>query len=65
MVLFVLKHGRWYQRLQFLALQITTLPLQYLWRCLSSEQAGVVLKVRGMVDALRGRPVPVEKLGLL
>jgi GT2 family glycosyltransferase len=65
MVLFVLKHGRWYQRLQFLILQITTLPLQYLRRCLSREQAGVVLKVRGMVDALRGRPIPIEKLGLL
>jgi GT2 family glycosyltransferase len=64
MVRFVLKHARWYQCLQFLLFQVTTLPLQYLRRCLTGEQRGVVLKVRGMLDALRGRPLPLEELGL-
>jgi GT2 family glycosyltransferase len=64
MVLFVRKHARWHQLLKFAAFQIATLPLQYLWRCLSWEQRGVILKVRGMLDALRGRPLPLEELGL-
>jgi len=64
MVLFVRKHARWYQSLQFAAFQIATIPLQYLWRCLTGEQRGVVLKVRGMLDALRGQPLPLEELGL-
>src|SRR5712692_7755818 len=38
MVLFVRKHARWHQSLQFLAWQVTTLPFQYLRRCLSGEQ---------------------------
>ena len=63
MVLFVRKHARWYQSLQFLMFQITTIPLQYLWRCLSGEQYGVVLKVRGMLDGLRDRPPPLQELG--
>jgi len=64
MVLFVRKHARWYQSLQFVVFQIATLPLQYLWRCVRGEQRGVVLKIRGMLDAIRGRPLPLEELGL-
>ncbi|MBI4517287.1 MAG: glycosyltransferase family 2 protein [Deltaproteobacteria bacterium] len=64
MVLFVCKHANWYQRIKFTTFQVTTLPLQYLWRCLSGEQRGVVLKARGMLDALRGRPIPLAELGL-
>ena len=64
MVLFVRAHARWYELLQFTAFQVVTLPMQYLWRCLSGEQRGVVLKIRGMVDALRGRSLPLEELGL-
>ncbi len=63
MVLFVRKHARWHQALRFLALQLGTLPLQYLRRCLTGEQRGVVLKTRGMLDAWRGRPLPLKELG--
>jgi GT2 family glycosyltransferase len=64
MVLFVRKHARWYQALRFLAFQLGTLPFQYLRRRLTGEQHGVILKVRGMLDAWRGRPLPLEELGL-
>ncbi|MBI4517288.1 MAG: glycosyltransferase family 2 protein [Deltaproteobacteria bacterium] len=64
MVLFVRKHARWYQALRFLAAQLAALPLQYLTRRWRGEQAGVFLKIRGMLDALRGRPLPLEELGL-
>jgi GT2 family glycosyltransferase len=64
MILFVRKHASSFQKCKFAAFQLTTLPLQYLRRCLSGEQAGVVYKVRGMVDALRGRPIPFVELGL-
>ena len=64
MVLFVRKHARWYQALQFAFFQVTTLPFQLLWRGLRGEQQGVVLKLRGMLDALRGRPLPLRDLGL-
>lgn len=63
MVLFVRKHARWYQTLRFVAFQLATLPLQYLRRSFTGEQRGVVLKVRGMLDACRGRPLPLEELG--
>jgi len=64
MVLFVRKHARWYQALRFLAFQLGTLPLQYVRRRLTGEQQGVVLKTRGMLDGWRGRPLPLEELGL-
>jgi GT2 family glycosyltransferase len=63
MVLFVRKHARWYQALRFLAFLLATLPFQYLRRLLTGEQRGVVLKARGMIDAWRGRPLPLEELG--
>ncbi len=64
MVLFVRKHARWYQALRFVAFQLGTLPLQYLRRRLTGEQAGVVLKVRGMLDGWYDRPLPLQELGL-
>lgn len=64
MVLFVRKHARWYQVLRFVAFQLGSLPLQYVRRSLTAEQRGVTLKVRGMLDAWRGRPLPLEELGL-
>ena len=64
MVLFVKKHARWYQCLRFIASQLGALPLQYITRRLRGEQQGVVLKIRGMLDALRGRPLPLDELGL-
>jgi GT2 family glycosyltransferase len=63
MVLFVRKHARWYQALRFLGFQLATLPFQYVRRSFSGEQRGVVLKMRGMLDACRDRPLPLEELG--
>lgn len=64
MVLFVRRHGTRGERLRFAAWVIATLPFQYLRRLATGEQHGVVLKVRGMLDALRGRPIPRAELGL-
>jgi hypothetical protein len=64
MILYVRKHGSILQKLKFAAFVLTTLPVQYLRRLASGEQQGVVLKVRGMLDGLRRRPIPLEELGL-
>ncbi|MBI3781896.1 MAG: glycosyltransferase family 2 protein [Deltaproteobacteria bacterium] len=64
MVLYVRKHATPLQKLKFLAFQLATVPLQYIRRRLSGEHAGVESKVRGMLDALRHRPLPLVELGL-
>ena len=64
MVLYVRKHATALQAAKFMAFQLVTLPLQYVRRLLTGEQAGVSSKVRGMLDALRGRPLPLVELGL-
>jgi GT2 family glycosyltransferase len=64
MVLYVCKHASVRQRLKFAAFVLGTLPGQFIRRLFSGEQAGVVLKARGMLDALRDRPIPLEELGL-
>jgi GT2 family glycosyltransferase len=64
MVLYVRKHANLRQRLKFAAFVLGTLPAQYLRRLLTGEHHGVVLKVRGMLDGLRDRPIPLEELGL-
>ncbi len=64
MVLYVRKHATGRQAAKFVAFQLVTLPFQYLRRLLTWEQAGVSLKVRGMLDGLRGRPLPLVELGL-
>ncbi|GBD25140.1 N-acetylglucosaminyl-diphospho-decaprenol L-rhamnosyltransferase [bacterium HR30] len=64
MVLYVQKHGNVFQRAKFTCFQLGTLPFQYLRRFVTGEQAGVILKVRGMIDALRDRPIPFVELGL-
>lgn len=64
MVLYVRKHATARQAAKFVAFQLGTLPFQYLRRLLTGEQAGVSLKIRGMLDALRGRPLPLVELGL-
>jgi hypothetical protein len=64
MVLYVRKHANWLQRTKFVLFLAATLPLQYLRRLVTCEQAGVIWKVRGMLDALRGRPLPLAELGL-
>jgi GT2 family glycosyltransferase len=63
-VLYSKRHGSPGQRLYFAAWIVVTLPFQYLRRLLSGEQAGVRIKVRGWMDALTGRPIPLEELGL-
>ena len=63
-VLFVRRHGSVAQQLRFAAAVLATLPFQFVRRLLRGEQAGVVLKVRGMRDALAGRPLPRSDLGL-
>ena len=63
-VLFARRHGRPGDRLRFALAVVATLPFQYLRRRLRGEQAGVLLKVRGMRDALADRPIPRGELGL-
>ncbi len=63
-VLFVRRHGGKRERLHFAASVLASLPFQLLRRTLRGEQRGVWLKVRGMLDALRGRPIPRAELGL-
>lgn len=63
-VLYARRHGSRGQAL-FLALCIlVTFPFQLLRRALSGEAAGVWIKQRGWRDALAGRPIPFEELGL-
>jgi GT2 family glycosyltransferase len=64
MILFVRKHATPLQVAKFVFFQVATLPFQYLRRLVTGEQAGVSMKVRGMLDALRGRPLPLVELGL-
>jgi len=64
MVLFVRKHGSGLQKAKFAAFVLATLPLQFIRRWITGEHQGVVLKVQGMLDALRGAEVPYTKLGL-
>jgi GT2 family glycosyltransferase len=65
MVLYLRKHATRLQALKFIGFQLVMLPLQYVRRWLSGEHAGVTLKVRGMLDGWRGRPLPLVELGLL
>ena len=64
MVLYVRKHASAGETLKFAAFVLGSLPLQYLRRLATGEQHGVVLKARGMLDALRRKPIPLEELGL-
>jgi len=64
MVRFVRAHGTPAQRARFWAFLGGTLPLQWMRRALTGEQEGVRLKVAGVLDALRGRPIPRSELGL-
>ena len=63
-VRFVRRHGSLSQRIRFFLLLGLTLPLQYAKRVLLGEGHGVVLKARGLVDALLDRPLPRSALGL-
>ena len=63
-VLYAQRHGSIANRTLMGASILATLPFQYARRLASGEQAGVAMKVRGWRDALAGRPIPFEELGL-
>jgi len=63
-VLYARRYGRSYQLAFFAAAILLTLPFQFARRLASGEQEGVYKKVQGWRDALLGRPIPFEKLGL-
>lgn len=64
MVRFVRRHGSRAERLRFALWLAATLPASYVRRLARGEQEGVVLKLRGIADALTGRPIPRARLGL-
>ena len=64
MVRFVQAHGSPLRRAQFWGFLCASLPFQYARRALTGEQEGVRLKLRGVRDALLGRPIPRAALGL-
>ena len=63
-VLYARRHGTAAQILLMGVSILATLPFQYGKRLLSGESAGVTIKIRGWLDALGGRPIPLEALGL-
>jgi GT2 family glycosyltransferase len=64
MVRFVARHGTAFQRAKFAAFLAGSLPFQYLRRLPTGEAEGVRQKLRGIRDALLGRPIPRDELGL-
>jgi len=64
MVRFVRKHGSAAERLRFALWFAAMLPASWVKRLLRGEQEGVLLKLRGALDALRDRPLPRARLGL-
>jgi GT2 family glycosyltransferase len=63
-ILYAKRYGRVWQQALMAAAILTTLPFQLARRWLSGEHAGVLIKVRGWCDGLRGRPIPLHDLGL-
>ena len=63
-VLYARRHGNRGQTLVLALCILVTFPFQLLRRALSGEAAGVWIKQRGWRDALAGRPIPFEELGL-
>jgi len=63
-VLYARRHGRPWQVAWMAACILATFPFQLLRRSVRGEGAGVVIKARGWMDALRGRPLPLKDLGL-
>jgi GT2 family glycosyltransferase len=63
-IVYASRHGTPAQRVKMAAAILGTLPFQYLRRLATGEQAGVSIKVRGWLDGLRGRPIPMKELGL-
>ena len=63
-ILYARRHGRLRQRVLLASAIVVTLPFQYVRRLLVGEQRGVRMKVRGWLDGLAGRPIPLAELGL-
>ena len=63
-VLYARKYGTKAEQLKMAAAIAITLPFQFLRRLATGEHPGVIMKIRGWRDALRGRPLPFEGLGL-
>jgi len=64
-ILYARRHGSAADRTKMAAAILATLPFQYLRRLATGEQAGIHMKVRGWMDGLRGRPLPLVELGLV
>jgi GT2 family glycosyltransferase len=63
-VLFARRHGTRAQRVKLAAFLGASLPLELLWHAPRGDADNVVLKIKGVRDALLGRPPPFEALGL-
>jgi GT2 family glycosyltransferase len=63
-VLYAKRYGNAWQKALMGAAIVATLPFQLARRLPTGEAAGVAIKVRGWIDALRGRPIPFRDLGL-
>ncbi len=63
-VLFARKHGSVVERAKLACFLAASLPLQLLYHWPGGRTADVWLKIRGVRDALAGRPPPFETLGL-
>ena len=64
MVLYARRHASPAQRAKLACFLVGTLPLQLLWNLPRGRAGEVVLKMRGVRDALTGRRPPFEALGL-
>lgn len=63
-VLYAKRHGSIGQQTKMALCIMATFPFQLLRRGLTGQAAGVWIKLRGWRDALAGRPIPFEELGL-
>lgn len=64
MVRFVKRHATPMQKAKFSFFVVVTTPFSFVRRFLVGEHPGVIAKVRGMLDAIRGRSLPRDELGL-
>jgi hypothetical protein len=63
-VLFARRHARPLERARHAAAVAASLPLELLWHLPRGDAGDVVMKLRGVRDALLGRRPPFEELGL-
>jgi hypothetical protein len=63
-VLYARKHGSALERARLAGWMGLSLPLELLWHLPRGDAAHVLLKMRGVRDALTGRRPPLEALGL-